>query len=115
MSDLQRGEIWWAHLPEQRRSEPAFPRPVLIIQADTSIKAAFRTVIVATITSNMGLASAPGNVLLPRRLSGLPGDSVINVSQMMTLDRSFLTEYAGSLTERVQGSVNAGLRLGLAL
>jgi mRNA interferase MazF len=72
-------------------------------------------VIVAVITSNIDLADAPGNVLLPADLTGLPRDSVVNVAQLLTLDRGFLTEQAGALSTRLQGSVDRGLRTVLQL
>lgn len=112
---VQRGEIWWADLPEPRRSEPGFRRPVLVIQADSFNRSRIQTVIVAIITSNIELADAPGNVLLPAHSAGLPLDSVVNVSQLLTLDRGFLTEYVGTLSPRLQRSVDGGLRLALQL
>ena len=112
---LQRGEIWWADLPEPRRSERGFRRPVLVIQADSFNRSRIQTVIVAVITGNLDLAEAPGNVVLPARSSGLPRDSVVNVSQVLTLDRDYLTEHAGTLPARLQGSVDAGLRTVLQL
>jgi mRNA interferase MazF len=115
MGELQRGEVWWADLPEPRRSEPGFRRPVLVVQADSFNRSRIQTVIVAVITSNLELAVAPGNVLLPARSSGLPRDSVVNVSQVLTVDRNFLTEHAGTLPARLQGSVDAGLRSVLQL
>ena len=115
MGDIQRGEIWWADLPAPRRSEPGFHRPVLVVQADSFNRSRIQTVIVAAITSNLALADAPGNVLLPARSSGLPRDSVVNVSQALTLDREFLTRHAGTLPPRLQGAVDAGLRLVLQL
>ena len=115
MGDIQRGEVWWADLPEPRRSEPGFRRPVLVIQADSFNRSRIQTVIVAAITSNIERADAPGNVLLPARSSGLPRDSVVNVSQVLTLDRNFLAELAGTLPVRLQGAVDAGLRLALNL
>jgi len=115
MDDIQRGEIWWADLPEPRRSEPGYRRPVLVIQADAFNRSRIQTVLVAVITSNIDLAAAPGNVVLPARSWGLPRDSVVNVSQVLTLDRGFLTEHAGTLPARLQGSVDAGLRLILQL
>ena len=115
MGEIKRGEIWWADLPEPRRSEPGFRRPVLIVQADAFNRSRIQTVVVAVITSNLELAGAPGNVLVPAKSSGLPRDSVVNVSQVLTLGREFLTERAGALPARLQGSVNAGLRLALEL
>ena len=115
MDDIQRGEIWWADLPEPCRSEPGFRRPVLVVQADSFNRSRIQTVLVAVITSNLDLANAPGNVVVPARSSGLPRDSVVNISQVLTLDRSFLTEHAGTLPPRLQGSVDAGLRFVLQL
>ncbi|MGH9630073.1 MAG: type II toxin-antitoxin system PemK/MazF family toxin [Bryobacteraceae bacterium] len=112
---MQRGEIWWADLPEPRRSEPGYRRPVLVVQADSFNLSRIQTAIVASITSNIELADAPGNVLLPANSAGLGRDSVVNVSQLLTLDRSFLTEHAGTLPARLQRLVNEGLRLVLQL
>jgi mRNA interferase MazF len=115
MAELQRGEIWWADLPEPRRSEPGYRRPVLVIQGDSFNRSRIQTTIVAAITTNVELADAPGNVLLPARSAGLTRDSVVNVSQLLTLDRSFLTEHAGTLPPRLQRSVDEGLRTVLQL
>jgi mRNA interferase MazF len=115
MSKIQRGEIWWADLPETRRSEPGYRRPVLVVQADSFNLSRIQTAIVAAITTNVELANAPGNVLLPARSAGLPRDSVVNISQLLTLDRSFLTEQAGTLPARLQRSVDEGLRTVLEL
>jgi mRNA interferase MazF len=112
---MRRGEIWWADLPEPRRSEPGFRRPVLVIQADSFNRSCIHTVIVAVITGDLELADAPGNVLLPAVSSGLPRDSVVNVSQVLTVSRDFLTEPAGTLPARLQNSVDAGLRRVLEL
>ena len=115
MGGIQRGEVWWADLPEPRRSEPRYRRPVLVVQADSFNLSRIQTVIVAAITTNLKLADAPGNVLLAARSAGLPRDSVVNVSQLLTLDRSFLTEHAGTLSPRLQHSVDEGLRTVLQL
>lgn len=115
MAEIQRGEIWWAHLPQPRRSEPGYRRPVLVVQADSFNRSRIQTAIVAAITSNIELAEAPGNVLLPARSAGFSRDSVVNVSQLLTLDRSFLTEHAGTLSPRLQRAVDEGLRTVLQL
>jgi mRNA interferase MazF len=115
MGEIRRGEIWWADLPGPRRSEPGYRRPVLVVQADSFNLSRIQTAIVAAITSNVELADAPGNVLLPAGSAGLPRDSVVNVSQLLTLDRSFLTEHAGTLPPRLQRSVDEGLRTVLDL
>jgi mRNA interferase MazF len=88
---------------------------VLVIQADPFNRSRIQTAIVAVITSNLELADVPGNVLLPARSTGLPRDSVVSVSQLLTLDRGFLTGHAGTLPPRLQGSVDDGLRLVLQL
>src|ERR1700675_1433549 len=92
MRGIRRGEIWWADLRQPRRSEPGYRRPVLVVQAESFNLSRIQTAIVVAITSNVELAGAPGNVLLPARSAGLPRDSVVNVSQLLTLDRSFLTD-----------------------
>jgi mRNA interferase MazF len=112
---VTRGEIWWADLPGPRGSEPGFHRPVLVIQADSFNRSAIRTVIVAVITSNLRLADAPGNIFLSAQTSGLPRDSVVNVSQILTLDRSFLIEKVGEITDHELTDVENGLRLVLKL
>ena len=85
-----RGEIWWAALPAPRGSEPECRRPVVIVQSNAFNRSNISTVIVAAISSNVRLSEAPGNVYLKRRESGLSKDSVINVSQLLTLDRRYL-------------------------
>lgn len=115
MENIQRGEIWWADLPEPLRSEPGFRRPVFIVQADPFNRSRIQTVIVAAITSNVALAAAPGNVLLPAEVSGLARDSVVNVSQVLTLDKEFLTERVSTVPRRLQSAVDNGLRLALQL
>ena len=112
---IRRGEIWWAELSEPRGSEPGFRRPVLVVQADAFNKSRMGTVIVAAISSNLDLAAAPGNVLLTRRDSSLSRKSVVNVSQVLTLDRRFLKERVGRLPGRALEAIDAGLRLVLSL
>lgn len=112
---MQRGEVWWASLPDPVGSMPGYRRPVLVIQADAFNASDINTVVVAAITSNLRLANAPGNVLVTPRQSGLPRDSVINVSQLITVDKSALTESAGALASRQMELVEDGLRLVLGL
>ncbi len=112
---MYRGEIWWATLPDPLGSEPGYRRPVLIVQDDTFTQSRIRTVIVVIITSNTRLAEAPGNVLLPREATGLPQDSVANVSQVFTIDKTVLTERIGSLPSDLQEEVDEGLRMILYL
>jgi mRNA interferase MazF len=112
---MQRGEIWWASLPSPKGSGPGRRRPVLIVQSDAFNASRIQTVIAAVITSNLDLAAAPGNLLLRRRDSGLPRDSVVNVSQVVTLDKAYLTARAGRLPKRRSGAIDEGLRLVLGL
>ena len=112
---MQRGEIWWASLPEPSGSGPSLRRPVLVIQSDLFNQSRIQTVIVAVITKNPALAEAPGNVLLSARVSRLPLDSVVNISQIITIDKSLLTEYVSTLTGKKMQQVAAGLRLVLEL
>ncbi|MEN6429001.1 MAG: type II toxin-antitoxin system PemK/MazF family toxin [Phycisphaerales bacterium] len=112
---MRRGEIWWASLPEPTASEPGYRRPVLVIQSDDFNRSRIATVIVLVVTSNTMLAQAPGNVFLPQKLTGLSKDSVANVSQIVTVDKSFLTERIGALPSNVIERVEAGLRLVLHL
>lgn len=112
---VQRGEIWWADLGEPRGSGPAGNRPVLVVQADAFNRSRIATVLVAVVTSNLALATAPGNVLVRSEESGLPRDAVVNVSQIVTLDRRDLTDKAGSLFLDTMREVDAGLALVLEL
>lgn len=112
---MRRGEVWWAEVPPPQASEPGYRRPVLIVQANAFNRSRIGTVVVAVITTNMRLAAAPGNVKLGRRQAGLPKASAVNVSQVLTLDRAFLTGRAGALPAPKMDEVDAGLRLVLAL
>jgi mRNA interferase MazF len=112
---IKRGEIWWAELADPRGSEPGYRRPVLVVQSDAFTRSLISTVIVVAITSNVRLAEAPGNVLLLRRDSKLRRDSVINVSQVLTLDKKFLVEKAGDVSDRIIDAVASGLRQVLSL
>ena len=112
---ISRGEIWWASLPRPVGSGPGYRRPVLVVQAEAFNRSRIGTVVVATISSNMALAAAPGNVALTKRQSGLPKPSVVNVSQILTLDRTTLTDPVRALGRREMGRVGDGLRLILGL
>ena len=112
---MLRGEIWWAGLPRPRGSEPGFRRPLLIIQSDDFNRSRISTVVAAVITSNMRLSQAPGNVALEKEISGLPRKSVVNVSQLVTVDKSLMTEKAGELPPEIIREVESGLRLVLSL
>ena len=112
---MQRGEIWWADLGPIRGSRPARHRPVLVVQADSFNASRIRTVLAAVITSNVRLVDAPGNVALSKRTSKLGKQSVVNVSQIVTLDRAMLTERVSSLNDAAMATVDDGLRLSFSL
>lgn len=112
---MRRGEIWWASLGEPKGSGPGFRRPVLVVQSDDFNESAIRTTICASVTSNLRLAQAPGNVHLTRKASGLPKDSVVNVSQLITLDKRTLTAQAGRISPETLRKVDEGIRLVLAI
>jgi mRNA interferase MazF len=112
---VRRGQIWWAELPEPNASEPGYKRPVLIIQADEFNSSRIKTVVVLALTSNLKLADAPGNVHLLKAKSGLPKDSVVNISQIVTLDKDFLTEQVGVLDNVTLKQIDEGLQLVLSL
>ena len=94
---IAQGDIWWAELPAPTGSEPGFRRPVAVVQGDSFNRSRISTVVCVSLTSNLRLAAAPGNVELSASSTGLPKDSVANVSQLVTLDRGALTEHAGKL------------------
>lgn len=112
---VERGDLWWADLGEPEGAEPGFRRPVLIVQAEAFNRSRLQTVIAVVLTSNLRLVDAPGNVLMPAKATGLPKDSVANASQVITIDRDFLTEKAGRLRGQLLKDVDNGLRLVLAL
>ena len=112
---MRRGEIWWASLPEPTGAGPGFRRPVLIIQSNPFNESRISTIIVAVVTSNLALAEAPGNVRLGRSDSGLSKASVVNVSQVITLDQKLLSTRVKALPGRVQQRVDEGLKLVLGL
>jgi mRNA interferase MazF len=97
---IAQGEVWWAALEEPSGSEPGFRRPVVVVQGDAFNRSHIATVVCVALTSNLRWAEAPGNVLLSARLTGLPRDSVANVSQIVTLERGALTDRVGALPEK---------------
>jgi mRNA interferase MazF len=103
---MQRGDVWWAALPEPAGSGPGYRRPVLVVQADDFNRSRIGTVVVAVLTSNVTLAQAPGNVLAGARRTGLPRDSVVNVSQLLTVDKRLLTKKARALDPATMAEVN---------
>ena len=111
---MKRGEIWWASLKPPEGSGPGYRRPVLIVQANSFNESRISTVLVSVITSNLALAQAPGNVRISKSDSALPKASVVNISQILTIDRQFLSERIGTLPGRVMDRVNEGLKLVLS-
>ena len=113
--DIRRGEIWWADLPEPVGSGPGHRRPVLVVQSDTFNRSRLATVTVVALTGNVRLLDAPGNVLIPAQSSGLPRDSVANVTQVLTVNRDLLTERVRGVSASIVKQVNEGLRFALDL
>ena len=100
---ISQGEVWWADLRAPTGSEPGFRRPVVVVQGDALNRSRIATVVCVPLTSNLKWADAPGNVLLTARSTSLPKDSVANVSQIVALDKTVLSERVGKLsTAKVQ-------------
>ncbi len=95
---IAQGDVAWADLPEPVGSGPGFRRPVVVVQGDALNRSRVATVVCVPLTTNLAWADAPGNVLLRARSTGLPADSVANVSQILTLDRSLMTERVGRVS-----------------
>ena len=112
---MRRGEVWWAELPEPVASEPGYRRPVLVVQSDDFNRSRIHTVIAVVLTTNLRLAEAPGNVAVSKEDTALPTDSVANVSQIVTLDKTFLTERVSRVSDRIMMSVEDGVRTVLTL
>ena len=112
---MQRGEIWWATLDEPRGSEPGYRRPVIVVSSNEFNESNIRTVLVATITSNINLSKAPGNFFISKKESRLSKESLVNISQILTLDKSFLSEKSGQLSSKNMLVLNEGLKLVLSL
>ena len=112
---MKRGEVWWASLPPPRGSGPGFWRPVVVVQSNPFNQSRIATVIVAIVTSNLALADAPGNVRVGKSESGLAKPSVVNVSQLLTLDRELLTQRVRGLPADTMRQIDEGLRLALAV
>jgi mRNA interferase MazF len=106
---LVEGEIWWADLPEPSGSGPGFRRPVVVVQGNHLNRSRVATVVCVPLTSNVVWAGAPGNVLLTAKTTGVTKDSVANVSQIITIDRSLLTERVGRLTQKQIAQILHGI------
>ena len=107
--NVAQGDVWWAELPEPAGSEPGFRRPVVVAQGDALNHSRLGTVVCVPITSNLRWADAPGNVLVEGSRSGLPRDSVANVSQVVSLDRDVLAERVGKLPAHLLEAVLDGI------
>lgn len=110
---IAQGEVWWADLAEPAGSEPGYRRPVVVVQCDAFNRSRIATVVCVPLTSNQRWARAPGNVALEVAATGLPKDSVANVSQLVALDRTVLDERVGKLPERELALVLAGIDVAL--
>jgi mRNA interferase MazF len=112
---IGRGDVFWVDLGEQDGSRPARRRPVLVVQDDAFNSSRLATAIVAVLTSNLALAAMPGNVLLPAHATGLPRDSVVNVTALVTVDKRELVDRAGTVPPPLLSEVSLGLRLVLSI
>jgi mRNA interferase MazF len=112
---IERGSIWWVNLGAPRGSKPAKRRPVLVLQSGPFNASRLNTTVAAVITSNTGLAAMPGNVFVPAASCGLPKDSVVNVTALVTLDKKDLGSEAGQLPASLMNDVDQGLRRVLGL
>jgi len=108
---ITQGDLWWADLGEPTGSEPGFRRPVVVVQCDAFNRSRIATVVCVPLTSNLRWANAPGNVLLEAATTGLPKDSVANVSQVVALDRDVFTDRVGRLPERALGLILSGIEV----
>lgn len=106
---VSQGDVWWADLPAPTGSGPGYRRPVIVVQSDALNRSRIGTVVCVPLTSNLKWSDAPGNVLLTARMSGLPRDSVANVSLIVALDRELLTERVGKLPRPKLDLVLAGV------
>ena len=106
---ISQGEVWWADLAEPVGSAPGFRRPVLVVQGDSLNRSTLGTIVCVSLTSNLKWAAAPGNVPLRSGDTGLPKDSVANVSQIVTVDKETLTDRVGKIRKEKLALVMAGI------
>ena len=106
---VAQGDVCWADLPEPAGSGPGFRRPVVVVQSDAFNRSAIATIVCIPLTSNLRWAQAPGNALLPARSTGLPRDSVANVSQIVAIDRALLTERVGRVSRSQLDAILDGI------
>jgi mRNA interferase MazF len=115
VKDIQRGAIWWADLGVPSGSVPGYRRPVLIVQDDVFNQSKLATVLIVSLTSNLQYQNLPGNVLISREDSGLSRDSVVNITQLTTIDKQWLDEHVADLPPTIMHQIDNGLRLVLDL
>ena len=108
---MERGEIYWVNFGVPIGSEPGYRRPAVILQSNTFNQTRIRTVICVVLTSNLDLLEAPGNILIERVVSGLPKDSVLNISQIYTVDKESVEQKIGRLPESYIHRIDASIRL----
>jgi mRNA interferase MazF len=106
---VAQGDVVWASLPDATGSGPGFRRPVVVVQGDAFNASRLATVVVVPLTSNLRWAAAPGNVLLEAARTGLPKNSIANVSQIVAVDRGILTERVGHIGEEELALIFAGI------
>ena len=109
MVDIARGEVWWADLPPPAGSGPGFRRPVVVVQSDHLNRSRIATTVCVPLTTNLVWTDAPGNVFLRAKVTGLSKDSVANASQILAIDRRFLTERAGKLPPKALAQITSGI------
>lgn len=108
---ISQGEVWWADLGLPTRSGPGLRRPVVVVQSDALNRSRIATIVCVPLTSNLIWADAPGNVLLAAKATGLPRDSVANVSQIVALDKAVLDERVGKLSHSRLDLVLTGINI----
>lgn len=108
---INQGDTYWIELDEPEGSEPGYRHPHVVIQNNLFNRSNIKTVLVCPLTTNLKRAEAPGNVLLDRKESGLPKQSVVNVSQLFTVDKSQLDEYVGTLSGKRMAEILDGIKL----
>src|SRR3954447_1122236 len=108
---VAQGDIWWVDLLPPTGSEPGFRRPMVVVQGDALNQSGLNTAVCVSLTTNLRLAAAQGNVLLPAEITGLPQDSVANVSQVQTVDLSRFDQHVSTLPRSYLRSLIAGIDL----
>lgn len=111
MSEIRQGQVYWLDFGPAAGSAPAERHPCVVVQNDVFNRSAIATSVVCLITSNLSRANAPGNVLLKKGEANLPKASVVNISQLFTVDKAELVECTGNLSVTSAGAVRDGLHL----